>query len=98
MMASSQSANRSAQSAYADPASDNGCDTFGSGDCSPAEMAANDLFLWEAEITQALPGGTGLVEVDSSVNPTRYAVVVSWDEPTEIDPVSFTLDFQLQTY
>jgi hypothetical protein len=45
-----------------------------------------------------LPGGTGVVEVDPGSNPPTYTITVSWDEPTEVDPVQFAFEFQLQTF
>ena len=93
--------NRGAEDAYEGAASDNNCDDpTGSGgvDCTPAEMAAHDLFLWEAEVAQSLPGGTGQVDVDLTTNPTTYTVTVSWDETSQDAPATFVFDFQLPIY
>jgi type IV pilus assembly protein PilV len=93
--------NRTAEDAYEAAAADNDCDdpTGGGGaDCSPAEMAAHDLFLWQAQIAQSLPGGQGVVDVDLGTNPTTYTVTVSWDEPTQGVPVTFIMAFQLPVY
>jgi len=93
--------NRGAQAAYAGAAADNNCDDpTGSGgvDCSPAQMAAHDLFVWEAQVAATLPGGQGAVAVDTATNPTTYAVTVSWDEPSQNAPVSFAFSFQLPIY
>lgn len=93
--------NRGAQAAYENAAADNNCDdpTGGGGvDCSPAEMAAHDLFVWEAQVAQSLPGGQGEVEVNVATNPTTYTVTISWDEPTQGVPVVFTYDFELPIY
>jgi type IV pilus assembly protein PilV len=93
--------NRGAQAAYAGAAADHDCDlptANGGVDCSPEEMAANDLFVWQANIARTLPGGLGVVEVDTGASPTRYGVTVSWDEPSQDEPVSFSFDFQLPVY
>jgi type IV pilus assembly protein PilV len=93
--------NRSAGTAYEAAAGDNGCDeptASGGGDCSPAEMAAHDLFLWQDQIARNLPGGRGAIDVDTTSIPTRYTVTVSWDEPSSEDPVSFTFDFSLPDF
>lgn len=93
--------NRGADTAYEAAASDNDCDdpTDGDGrDCSEAEMAAHDLFVWEADLAQSLPGGVGEVDVDTATNPTTYTITVSWDEPSSDDPVSFAFEFQLPIY
>lgn len=93
--------NRGADTAYEGAAADNNCDdpTGGGGvDCSEAQMAAHDLFVWQNQVQQTLPGGAGAVEVDTATNPTSYTVTVSWDEPTQEDPVGFTFTFQLPIY
>jgi type IV pilus assembly protein PilV len=93
--------NRGAQAAYENAAADNSCDDpTGSGgvDCSPAQMAAHDLFLWQTQVAQTLPGGQGTVAVDAGVNPPVYTVTVAWDEPTQNAPVTFAFDFQLPIY
>lgn len=93
--------NRTADVAYEGMAADNNCDDpTGSGgtDCSPAQMAAHDLFIWQAEAAQALPGGQGVVNVDTGTNPTTYTVTLSWDEPTQAAPVTLSIDFQLPVY
>lgn len=93
--------NRSAGAAYQGAAADNNCDdpTGGGGvDCSPAQMAAHDLFVWQAQIAQNLPAGTGAIVVDLTTNPTTYTVTVSWSEPTQALPVTFAFDFELPIY
>jgi len=93
--------NRSAQLDYQGAAADNNCDdpTGGGGrDCSPAEMAAQDLFIWQAQLAASLPGGQGAINVDPGTNPTTYTVTVSWDEPTQNAPVTFSFAFQLPIY
>lgn len=93
--------NRGAETDYENAAADNNCDDpTGSGgtDCTPAEMAAHDLFLWEAEVAQALPGGQGAVDVDTGTNPTTYTVTVSWDETNQDAPATFVFTFQLPLY
>ena len=93
--------NRGAEVAYQNAAADNNCDdpTGGGGvDCTPAQMAAHDLFLWEAQLAQLLPGGLGDVEVDTTTTPTTYTVTISWNEPNQALPVTFTLDFELPIF
>jgi type IV pilus assembly protein PilV len=93
--------NRGAELAYEGAAADNNCDdpTGGGGvDCSPAEMAAHDLFIWQTLVANSLPGGQGVVDVDTATNPTTYSITVSWDESTDANPVSFSMDFQLPIY
>ncbi len=93
--------NRGAETAYEGAAADNNCDDpTGSGgvDCTETQMAAQDLFIWQNQVQQTLPGGTGAVDVDTATNPTSYTVTVSWDEPSADDPVAFAFTFQLPIY
>ncbi|MEZ5516489.1 MAG: type IV pilus modification protein PilV [Gammaproteobacteria bacterium] len=60
--------------------------------CTPAQMAANDVFEWNAAIAAALPGGAAVVCLDSSPDDGTpaltgcsgggdiYAVKVWWDD------------------
>ena len=93
--------NRGATLAYEGAAADNNCAAptgGGGGDCTPAQMAAHDLFAWRAQIAQSLPGGTGVVDVEPATNPTTYTVTVGWAEPTQAAPVTFTFAFGLPIY
>jgi type IV pilus assembly protein PilV len=93
--------NRGAGAAYAAGAADHGCDAAtgdGGHDCSEAEMAAHDLYVWENQVQDSLPGGQGTVAVDMATNPTSYTIAVSWNEPSSADPVTFSFTFQLPTY
>jgi type IV pilus assembly protein PilV len=93
--------NRGARMAYEGAAADNDCDEptgGGGGDCTEAEMAAHDLFVWQAQVQQGLPGGVGAVDVNTGTNPTTYTISVSWDEASELNPVDFEFTFQLPLY
>ena len=50
-------ANRGANVAYGGAAANNNCYGAGSVDCTPALMAANDLFVWQQQVVAVLPGG-----------------------------------------
>lgn len=75
--------NRLGQMSYqdAEPA-DNGCDPAGGGgvDCTPEQVAAYDLYVWQREIERVLPDGGGQVFVDPASNPAKYTIRVSWQE------------------
>ena len=74
-------ANRVALAAYAGLASNNGCDPLsGSIVCTPAEMAAHDLFLWNQQVQQLLPNGQWQVQFNDGTLPPSYAIQVAWDE------------------
>jgi len=92
--------NRGAELAYEGAAANNNCDPSGGGgvDCSEAQMAAHDLFVWQAQIAASLPAGAGVIDVDQSTNPTTYNVTITWNEANSGGPVSFPVSFQLPVY
>jgi type IV pilus assembly protein PilV len=71
--------NRRGGANYGGGPADNGCDPPGAVDCSPAEMAAHDLFVWGNQVAQQLPNGVGAVQFTGTTPPT-YAISVTWDE------------------
>jgi type IV pilus assembly protein PilV len=73
-------ANRTANVAYAGAAANNNCYGAASVNCSPALMAANDLLVWQQQITAILPGGTGVVAVNGAAAPYTYQITISWTE------------------
>jgi type IV pilus assembly protein PilV len=74
-------------SAVGDSGSNKDCadDTVGGATkvCSPADMAAHDIWLWKRAIQDprnGLPGpGTGAVSSDGAAQPT-YLIVIAWNE------------------
>ncbi len=74
--------NRLGGAAYAGAAENHACDPQSGGDvdCTPAQMAAHDLFIWQAQLAQALPDGSGSVAYDES-EPPVYVIDVRWTEP-----------------
>lgn len=76
-------ANPSAGAAYtAATGADNNC-IDGNRNCTPAEMAAQDIELWQEQADASLPNGTVTVTLDNSVVPPSYQITVGWDEPGE---------------
>ena len=96
-MAENIRVNRLGQAAYAGAAADNNCDPAGGGgvDCTPAQMAAHDLFLWNADVAAQLPNGVGAVTFADGT-PPNYTITVTWDE-VGIGQVSETLTVQVPT-
>ena len=79
-------ANPTAGAAYAAAAgADNNC-VAQNNDCNVAEMAANDIFLWQAQAREFLPPmGDGSQQVQvafAAGNPPSYQITIRWDEPT----------------
>ena len=75
-------ANPRAAAAYALAGGNNNC-VDGGIDCTPGQMAANDIFLWDQQATDTLPNGTVTVVFDNSVLPPTYQITVAWTEPGE---------------
>ncbi len=75
-------ANPRAAIAYSLAGTNNNC-VNGGVDCSPAQMAANDIFLWDQQADDSLPNGTVTVVFDNGVLPPTYEITVAWDEPGE---------------
>ncbi len=73
-------ANPRAGPAYALAGSNNNC-VDGGVDCTPGQMAANDIFLWDQQAADTLPNGTVTVVYDNAVMPPTYEITVQWTEP-----------------
>ena len=75
-------ANRTANVAYQGASANNNCYGAAAVDCTPAQMAANDLFIWQQQVRdpQTLPGGAGNVIVAGGAQPYTYTITVTWIE------------------
>lgn len=61
-------------------------------DCSPAEMAQNDILLWDQQAAGSLPNGTvNIVFVDGGTAPDSYQITVTWDEAGQNPPPQYRL-------
>lgn len=86
-------ANRSAGTAYEGAAADNDCDPGDDKNCTTAEMAAHDLWLWTTQVGAQLPGGAGSVSVDTTTPPT-YTISVSWQE-VGLGPLTYSVAVEI---
>ncbi len=75
-------ANPRAAIAYSQAGANNNC-VNGGVDCTRAQMAANDIDLWDQQAADTLPNGTVTVVFDNGVLPPTYEITVAWDEPGE---------------
>ena len=75
-------ANPRAAIAYSQAGANNNC-VNGGVDCTPVQMAANDIDLWDQQAADTLPNGTVTVVFDNGVLPPTYEITVAWDEPGE---------------
>jgi type IV pilus assembly protein PilV len=78
--------------AYAGAGADNNC-VDGGVDCNEAEMAANDILLWQAQAAESIPNGAIAVAYNNAVDPPTYTITVTWDEPQEdpLNPLNYTI-------
>ena len=76
-------ANRRAAGAYGGAAANNSCTGAAAVSCTPAQMAADDLYHWQRQLSQAIVGAaaTGTVVVTAGT-PQTYTITVSWTEKT----------------
>lgn len=88
-------ANRAATVAYAGATANNNCYGGGSVNCTPAQLAAHDLLIWNAQVAAQLPGGTTAVAVNNATFPVTYNITVRWNEPTYTAPLTYVLNVQI---
>lgn len=90
--------NRLGQAAYAGLPGNNNCDpqTGGGFDCTPSQMAAHDLYLWEQQVQELLPSGAWDIEFNGGTSPPTYTIEVSWEEVGE-GTLLATLEIQVPT-
>ena len=71
---------------------DNNCVTGGV-DCTLAEMADNDILLWQAQADDTLPGGDVAVTFAAAVglNPPTYQITISWTEPGQVPAPTYVI-------
>lgn len=92
--------NRLGEAAYAGAANDNGCDPSGGPpvDCTPDEMAAQDLYVWGQQVDDLLPDGDWTIAFDDTTTPPTYSIEVSWVQVGQADRATATLEIQVPTF
>lgn len=63
--------------------------------CLPALMAQNDRAQWNANISNALPSGTGSITVDAASR--TYTITITWDDNRNgsADDPNFQMSFRI---
>lgn len=64
--------------------------------CTPAEMAAYDMYFWDQQADATIPDGDVNVSYAAPGavgEPATYTVIVSWSEPGQEPPPSYTIEF-----
>jgi len=97
-------ANPLAGAAYiASTGADNNCVAQGV-DCSIAQMAAQDILLWQQQAAEFLPAMADgsqqvIVAYDAGVTPPTYTITVRWDEPTPDNiPPSYSIQVPVNPF
>lgn len=62
-------------------------------DCSPAEMAAHDMYLWDEQAANTLPEGDVTVAYDNGAVPSVYTVTVTWREAGYEQDPAYAISF-----
>ncbi len=72
-------ANRLGRASYTGAGAARPCGPGGGTNCTPAELAEYDVFLWRALVGQQLPAGVGTVTFAAGTPPT-YTIAVTWED------------------
>jgi type IV pilus assembly protein PilV len=74
--------NRMGQANYGNAGANAACDPESGGgvDCTPAQMAAHDLWVWDQQVQRILPSGTSQVLFNNATIPPTFTIQVNWDE------------------
>ena len=83
-------ANATAGTAYTLAGSDKSC-VSSTADCSAADMAANDIFLWSQQAADSLPAGRVTITRNGTPSPPEYTITVTWDEPGSTETYAVTI-------
>ena len=86
-------ANPTADIAYTAPVGVNNNCVLGGIDCTPTQMAANDILLWKDQAANTLPGGdvTIVLTPEAGLVPPTYQITVSWTEPGQVPAPNYTI-------
>lgn len=85
-------ANRTAGAAYAAGAAGAlVCTGAGAVDCSPADLAGDDVLQWNTELAASLPDGGGDIAVAGAAAPFTYTITVTWSEPGQDTASTYTM-------
>ncbi len=48
--------------------------------CTPEQLAQNDILLWDRQAAISLPNGVVTIDFDTGTAPPSYQIIVSWTE------------------
>lgn len=91
-------ANPTAGVNYQAAGKDNSCMT-GTVDCTPLQMAENDIEVWDAQATETLPGGQVAIAFTDNVNaPDTYRITLTWAEAGQNPPPSYSITIPVNEF
>lgn len=91
-------ANPTAGVNYQAAGKDNSCMT-GTVDCTPLQMAENDIEVWDAQATDTLPGGQVAIAFTDNANaPDTYQITLTWTEAGQNPPPSYTITIPVNDF
>lgn len=88
-------ANPAARANYEGAGAISGCTGDGI-NCTPAQLAAEDIALWQADVAARMPGGTApQVEFGPGALFDTYTITIQWPEAGFDEPLDYTLQARL---
>lgn len=87
-------ANTDGAANYAGAGADSGCsDGTGAVECTPAQMAAQDVFDWQQAAQALLPGGDAAIvfAAAGAGTPAVYTLTITWTEVSQGGNVSYVM-------
>lgn len=91
-------ANPTAKVAYSAAGANQGCvgGVIGAISCTPAAMAATDLFLWNQQLAATWPNGTPVAVINYVAGPPDvYTISLTWNESGEPNPLTYSANVVL---
>jgi len=82
---------------YQEAGGNNNC-VLGNVNCNDAQMAADDIFRWDAQAALMLPNGDVAVVFDDTVTPNTYAITVTWDEAGALTAPSYAITIPVNPF
>lgn len=78
---------------------DNGC-VNGTVNCTPTEMAQNDIAIWDAQAADSLPGGQVAINFtdNGGVTPDTYQITITWTEAGQATPPSYSVTIPVNDF
>ena len=92
-------ANPTAGVNYQAAGKDNNC-MSGTVDCSPLEMAENDIDVWDEQAQETLPGGqVAIAFTDNGVAaPDTYQITLTWTEAGQNPPPTYSITIPVNDF